>query len=198
LPEFAKEMVSAGVDAIAVIGAVTVRAVRQVTSSIPIVFAVVVEPIGDGLADDLQRPGGNVTGVTTFDPEQAGKQLQLLKAVSPDLECVAILGDRGVTECLSNSNRQAAQNLGLRAQVIRVEGPSPEYEKAFVAMAYGQSIRTAAEPVLYGSSSLPGRQVGVSGSKAASAISSISQSQRLNRRIRVAGLKTWACDYAAS
>jgi putative tryptophan/tyrosine transport system substrate-binding protein len=72
LPEFANEMVSAGVDAIAVIGAVTVRAVRQAASSIPIVFAVVVEPIGDGLADNLQRPGGNVTGVTTFDPELKG------------------------------------------------------------------------------------------------------------------------------
>jgi putative tryptophan/tyrosine transport system substrate-binding protein len=128
LPEFANQIVSAGVDAIAVIGAVTVRAVRQATSNIPIVFAVVVEPIGDGLADNLQRPGGNVTGVTTFDPEQARRQLQLLKTVSPGLERVAILSDRGVTECLSNSNRQAAQDLGLRAQVIRVEGPSPKYE----------------------------------------------------------------------
>ena len=134
LPKFATEIVSAGVDAIAVIGAVTVRAVRQATSTIPIVFAVVVEPIGDGLADNLQRPGGNVTGVTTFDPEQAGKQLRLLKAISPGLERIAILSDSGVTECLSNSNRQAAQDLGLRAQVIRVEGPSPEYEKAFAAM----------------------------------------------------------------
>jgi putative ABC transport system substrate-binding protein len=134
LPEFAKEIVSAGVDAIAVIGAVTVRTVRQVTSKIPIVFAVVVEPIGDGLVDNLQRPGGNVTGVTTFDPQQAGRQLQLLKAVSSGLERVAILSDRGVTECLSNSNRQAAKDLGLRAQVIRVEGPRPEYEKAFAAM----------------------------------------------------------------
>jgi putative tryptophan/tyrosine transport system substrate-binding protein len=83
LPAFANEIVSFGVDAVAVIGAVTVRAVRRVTSSIPIVFAVVVEPISDGLADDLQCPAGNVTGVTTFDPEQAGKQLQLLKKVNP-------------------------------------------------------------------------------------------------------------------
>ena len=134
LPEFAKEMVALGVDAIAVIGAVTVRAVRQATSNIPIIFAVVVEPLGDGLADNLKRPGGNVTGVTTFDPQQAGTQMQLLKAVNPHLERVAILSDRGVSECLSNTNRQAAQNLGLQAQVIRVEGPSPEYEKAFAAI----------------------------------------------------------------
>jgi putative tryptophan/tyrosine transport system substrate-binding protein len=98
------------------------------------VFAVVVEPIGDELAEDLQRPGGNVTGVTTFDPDQARRQLQLLKTVSSGLERVAVLSDRGLTECLSNANRQAAQDLGLRAQVIWVEGPSPEYEKAFAAM----------------------------------------------------------------
>jgi putative ABC transport system substrate-binding protein len=60
LPEISNEMVSAGVDAIAVIGAVTVRAVRQATSSIPIVFAVVVEPIGDGLADNLLTPADNL------------------------------------------------------------------------------------------------------------------------------------------
>jgi len=62
LPEFANEIVGPGVDAIAVIGAVTVRAARQATSNIPIVFAVVVEPIADGLSENLQRPGGNVTG----------------------------------------------------------------------------------------------------------------------------------------
>jgi putative ABC transport system substrate-binding protein len=62
LPEFAAEMVSLPVDLIAVIGAVTVRAVRQVTSSIPIVFAVVVEPIGDGLAENLECPGATSQG----------------------------------------------------------------------------------------------------------------------------------------
>jgi putative ABC transport system substrate-binding protein len=83
LPKFASEMVNLGVDLIAVIGAVTVRAVRQATSRIPIVFAVVVEPVGDGLAANLERPGGNVTGVTTFDPQQAKAQLGFLRAINP-------------------------------------------------------------------------------------------------------------------
>ena len=134
LPGFATEMVALGVDAIAVIGAVTVRAVRQATQSIPIVFAVVVEPIGNELATDLRRPGGNVTGVTTFDPQQARTQLQLMQAVRPELKRVAIVSDLGVSECLSNSNRQAAQDLGLQPQIVGVEGPSPEYEKAFSLM----------------------------------------------------------------
>ena len=74
-------MVNLGANLIAVIGAVTVRAVRQATSTIPIVFAVVVEPI----ATDWPRTwnaGGNVTGVTTFDPQQATAQFEFLRAVS--------------------------------------------------------------------------------------------------------------------
>lgn len=134
LPEFAAEMVRLDVDVIAVIGAVTVRAARDATKSIPIVFSVVVEPIGDGLATNLKRPGGNVTGVTTFDPQQARMQLEFLQAVRPDLKRVAILSDLGVSECLSNSNRLAALDLQLRPQVIRIKGPSPDYEGAFAAM----------------------------------------------------------------
>jgi putative ABC transport system substrate-binding protein len=87
--------------------------VRQATSSIPIVFAVVVEPIGDGLAKNLERPGGNVTGVTTFDPLQATAQLEFLRAMNPGLAHVAILSDRGVSDCMSTSNREAALDLRL-------------------------------------------------------------------------------------
>ena len=134
VPKFASEMASLCADLVAVIGAVTVRAVRKATSTIPIVFAVVVEPISDGLAKNLEHPGANVTGVTTFDPQQATTQLRFLRAVNPDLERVAILSDLGVSDCMSSSNREATRALQLRPQVIRVEAPNPEYEKAFAAM----------------------------------------------------------------
>jgi putative ABC transport system substrate-binding protein len=149
LPEFASEMVSLGVDLIAVIGAVTVRAVRKATSTIPIVFAVVVEPIGDGLATNLEHPGGNVTGVTTFDPQQAATQLRFLSAVIPGLRRVAILSDLGVSDCMSNSNREATLALQLRPQVIRVEAPAPKYENAFAAMERGraQALVVLEEPI---------------------------------------------------
>jgi putative tryptophan/tyrosine transport system substrate-binding protein len=149
LPEFASEMVSLGVDLIAVIGAVTVRAVRKATSTIPIVFAVVVEPIGDGLATNLEHPGGNVTGVTTFDPQQAATQLRFLSAVIPGLERVAILSDLGVSDCMSNSNREATLALQLRPQLIRVEAPAPEYENAFAAMERerAQALVVLEEPI---------------------------------------------------
>ena len=149
LPKFASEMVDLSVDLIAVIGAVTVRAVRQATSRIPIVFAVVVEPIGDGLATNAECPGGNVTGVTTFDPHQARTQLEFLRALKPDLERVAVLSDLGVSDCMSNSNKDAANSLRLKPQVIRVEAPSPEYEKAFASMERegAQALVVLEEPI---------------------------------------------------
>jgi putative ABC transport system substrate-binding protein len=149
LPEFASEMVGLGVDLIGVIGAVTVRAVRQATRRIPIVFAVVVEPIGDGLATNLERPGGNLTGVTTFDQQQARTQLEFLRAIIPRLERVAIISDLGVSDCMSNSNREAAYSLQLQPQVIRVQAPSPEYENAFAAMEYerAQALIVLEEPI---------------------------------------------------
>jgi putative ABC transport system substrate-binding protein len=149
LSEYASEMVGLGVDLIAVIGAVTVRVVRQATSRIPIIFAVVVEPIGDGLAVNLERPGGNITGVTTFDPLQARTQLEFLRAVNPSVERVAILSDLGVSDCMSNSNRDAARGLQLTPQVIRVEAPSPEYEKAFASMEreHAQALVVLEEPI---------------------------------------------------
>jgi putative tryptophan/tyrosine transport system substrate-binding protein len=131
LPELASEIVRLNVDVIAVIGAVTVRAVRKVTSTIPIIFSIVVEPVGDDMASNLDHPGGNVTGVTTFDPDQAAIQIGFLRDAIPDFECVAILSDLGVSECMSRSNKEAALKLSLKTEVIRVKGPSPDYSEVF-------------------------------------------------------------------
>jgi putative ABC transport system substrate-binding protein len=149
LPEFAAEILRLNVDVIAVIGAVTVRAVQKITSTIPVVFSVVVEPLGDALATNLERPGGNVTGVTTFDPQQALTQQEFLKVIVPKLERVAILSDAGVSDCLSNSNRDAALNLRLRPQIIRMSGASADYEAAFSLMVRegAQALVVLEEPV---------------------------------------------------
>jgi putative ABC transport system substrate-binding protein len=149
LPELAFEIVRLNVDVIAVIGAVTVRAVRKATKNIPIVFAIVVEPIGDNMASNLDRPGENVTGVTTFDPEQARTQIGILRTAIPHLERVAILSDLGVSECMSTSNREAAQELGLRPQVIRVKGPSPDYLEVFrtIERERAQALIILEEPI---------------------------------------------------
>ena len=87
--------------------------------------------------------------MTTFDPLQAVTQLEFLKMVRPKLTRVAILSDSGVSECLSNSNRKAAQKMELQSQIIRVKGPSPDYEAAFSAMDHepAQALVVLEEPI---------------------------------------------------
>ena len=74
-------------------GAVTARAAKKAVTDIPIVFAVVVDPIADNVVPSLERPGGKLTGVRSFDPQQATKQFELFKEVIPGLKRVAVLGD---------------------------------------------------------------------------------------------------------
>jgi len=102
LSGLAEELVALEVDVIAVIGAVTLQAVRRATSDIPIVFTIVLDPVAAGLVSDALRPGGNATGVTNFDPAQARIQISILKQTVPNVARLAILGDAGVPDILPN------------------------------------------------------------------------------------------------
>ena len=65
----------------------------QATRTVPIVFAVVTDPVGAGFVDSLARPGGNVTGFMNFEYSFSGKWLELLKEIAPDVTRVAVLRD---------------------------------------------------------------------------------------------------------
>jgi putative ABC transport system substrate-binding protein len=69
----------------------TVRALKQATEKLPIVFSGLADPIADGIVASLSNPGGNITGFTSFNAEIAGKWLQLLKEVSPAVERVVVI-----------------------------------------------------------------------------------------------------------
>jgi putative tryptophan/tyrosine transport system substrate-binding protein len=88
--EIAAEFVQLRVDVIVTVGSV-VPAVKQATSVIPIVFTISGDPIGTGLVASLARPGGNVTGLSSQAPDLAGKRLELLREVVPNLRRLAIL-----------------------------------------------------------------------------------------------------------
>jgi putative ABC transport system substrate-binding protein len=95
LPELARELVAAGVDVIYTLSAPGALAAKEATSTIPVVFAGIPDPVGAGLVVSLARPGGNVTGVAfEATPEQAAKQLELLKEVAPSVTRVGIFGAR--------------------------------------------------------------------------------------------------------
>ncbi len=129
-PVIANEIASHNVDVITLVGAITARAAMKATTTIPIVFAVVLDPVQDNLVTNTKRPGRNVTGVTTYDPQQPLKQLRLLKTVIPGLRRVAILGDASVSEALLNANDKAAHALGLDVTRLRVAAPNPDIEGA--------------------------------------------------------------------
>jgi len=82
-------------DAILTHGTSTVTPLLQATRSVPIVFAVVADPVGAGVVQSLARPGGNATGFMNFDFSIGAKWLELLKEIAPEVTRVAVLRDAG-------------------------------------------------------------------------------------------------------
>src|SRR5262249_443702 len=91
LPELAAELAKADVGVIVTHSTPGARAAKQATSTIPIVFAAVADPIQLGLVESLHRPGGNLTGLTFFLAEVSGKRVELIKEAVPALTRLAIL-----------------------------------------------------------------------------------------------------------
>lgn len=143
LPELAEELVRLDVDVIVVMGAVTVAAARKATQTKPIVAGAVVDLVAMGIVTSLERPDGNITGVSTFDPQQPAKQFEMLKDLLPKLSRVAILSDQNIPRpsplpalnAFEQSNDAAARALGLEPHWVHVKGPKPDLDGAFRAMA---------------------------------------------------------------
>ena len=91
MQRFAKDLVALQPDLILAQSTPTTAAMLQQTRTIPIVFAIVADPVGSGFVASFPRPGGNVTGFTTMEPTMAGKWLELLKEIAPRVNRVAFL-----------------------------------------------------------------------------------------------------------
>ena len=89
----ANELVRLNVDVILTHNTPPPLAAKQATSVIPIVFATAGDPVGSGLVESLARPGGNITGLSSEIPDAAGKKLELLREIIPDLHRLATLAD---------------------------------------------------------------------------------------------------------
>ena len=88
---FAKELVALQPDAIVAGGTTAAAALQRETRTIPIVFVLVSDPVGSGLVASLARPGGNITGFSTYEPTLAGKWLELLTEIAPGLKRAAFM-----------------------------------------------------------------------------------------------------------
>lgn len=125
LPAAAKSMVDGSVDLFFAVGEPAAKAVQEVTSTHPIIFLGGGDPIGRGLIESYERPGGNVTGVTDLNLEVSDKRLQLFKELVPGLNRVLYLYDEHSNYDAAQAElyRAAAQRLGvvLVAQQIGTE-----------------------------------------------------------------------------
>jgi putative ABC transport system substrate-binding protein len=94
-PALASELVSSKVELIVATNSLAARAVKQATSTIPIVVPIMGDPVGDGLVASLPQPGGNITGLTFLGPELLSKRLALLKEALPAVLRIAALWHPG-------------------------------------------------------------------------------------------------------
>jgi putative ABC transport system substrate-binding protein len=113
--EIVAEFVRLRVDVIVTTGTPSTVLAKQATSSIPVVFTIVGEPIGTGLVASLARPGGNITGLSNETPDAAGKRVGLLREMVPGLRRFAILAnvDNPVATLVTAEVERAASKLGL-------------------------------------------------------------------------------------
>ena len=135
LLELAAELVQLPVDVI-VAPSNAAYAAKQVTSTIPIVMATSGDPVATGIIASLARPGGNMTGLTLLSPELAGKRLELLKAVVPELSRVAVLWNAAHPDKALEwrETQVAAQALGVQLQSLAVRDLH-DFDSAFEAAA---------------------------------------------------------------
>jgi putative ABC transport system substrate-binding protein len=144
LAELVAELVKVNVDVLVVNTTNAAIAAKNATSSIPIFFIGVSDPIGAGLIDSLARPGGNITGLTNIAPVLSGKRLELLKETVPKLSRVAVLWDPknpGSTPQW-NESQLAARELGLQVYSMPVSD-SDKYDSAFKEAVKARSTALA-------------------------------------------------------
>src|SRR5260370_17675137 len=132
----ARELVERKVEAIIAVTVLGAIEAKRATSTIPIVFVIVSDPVGGGLVESLARPGGNATGLSLMSIDLSGKRLALLKEAVPNLSRVALLVDPTdpFTQRAVKANQAAAEALGISLWPAEVRTPD-DIEPAFSKIA---------------------------------------------------------------
>jgi putative ABC transport system substrate-binding protein len=131
--EITTEFVRRKIDVIVTVTTPATLAAKQATAITPIVFAVVSDPVGTGLVASLARPGGNITGLANQASDTAGKRLDFLREVVPDLRRLAIMAhvDNPASVLEMGEAQAAARKLGLEvttSEIRRAEDIAPAFE----------------------------------------------------------------------
>ena len=127
LPDLAAELVGSQVDVIVTGGTVAARALKNATRTIPIVMAMVGDPVGAGLVESLGRPGGNASGLSIVATDLSGRHLQLLNEIVPGLSSVAVMsyGANPQSQIEVRETQIAARRLDLRLYSVPIAADNP-------------------------------------------------------------------------
>jgi putative ABC transport system substrate-binding protein len=154
LPKLAAESVTTNPDVIVSgFGTETAKAAQAATTTIPIIFTNVGDPIGAGIVKSLNRPGANITGLSGQTVEIGGKRLQILEELAPGIRIIAVIVSPGYpfTTVALPQLRTAADARGLRLEICEVRTPDELPAKVEAAIKAGATGLTILEtPVLLG------------------------------------------------
>ena len=133
----AGELVAIAPDVILAIGNAGVPAILQATRSVPVVFAVVSDPVGSGFVESLAEPGGNATGFMMFEYDLCAKWLELLKQIAPNVTRAAVLRDAALTAGIGQFAviQSVARSVGVDVRAINLRGDPAEIESSVAAFS---------------------------------------------------------------
>jgi len=134
-PSVVTELVNSNVDVIVAQGTPTVIAVRRATSTIPIVMAVVGDPVGSGFIASLARPGGNITGLTNIAVELSAKLMELFAELVPGMKRVGVLRNPNnpFGTMALRETEDAVRKLNMQVEVVDAQ-TSDEFDHAFAQL----------------------------------------------------------------
>jgi len=151
LPALAADLVGRKVNLIVAAAIPAARAAKNATSTIPIVFTTVSDPVGDGLVASLARPGGNLTGFSLLTADLTAKRLELLSELVPQAKLVALLvnPNNPNAEPTTRSAQEAARAKGVQLLILKA-GDEAELEAAFASLVQLQvaALVVAGDPFL--------------------------------------------------
>ena len=136
LPELVTDLVRLQVDVIVTSVSTDSLAAKNATKEIPIVMAAAGDPVAIGIVESLSRPGGNITGLSQMTPDLAGKRLELLREIAPNVASVAVLfnPDDPISTLGLHEIQPSAQKLAVQVHALEVRNPV-DLDKALHAAA---------------------------------------------------------------
>jgi putative ABC transport system substrate-binding protein len=134
--KYAAELVALEPDVIFASGSAAVGPLRRATRTVPIVFVLVIDPVGSGYVNSMARPGGNITGFTPFDYSVGAKWLELLKQIAPSVTQAAVIRDPAITAGIGmwGAIQSVSPSVAIEVSPINV-GDADEIERALTDFA---------------------------------------------------------------